>query len=142
MVLFLEHLKQSLLLGSVVSGFDEKNKTKKLVFVVHHILMDGVSNLLHMDTILQCYAEGGVAVVDTRVNKQADTVNTMYQKWDKTHGDSEAALSFWAQQLKSVEALQFSIPETYRKKQGINAFNDETVSLSVNPWLQNSIAKY
>jgi len=134
------------LLDAVGDGAVDNNKSKKLIFCYHHILLDGASTFLHMDAVLRCYADIGVAVAadaeDRQVNKQAGTVNATYQKWDKTHVDSDAVLSFWKAQLKSVEALQFSMPETYRKKQDINAFNDETVSLRVNPELQSRITGY
>ncbi|MBV1921513.1 MAG: AMP-binding protein, partial [Pseudomonadales bacterium] len=132
------------LLEMVGDGSANKNNSKKLVFCYHHILLDGASTFLHMDAVLRCYAEVEVSDVSdvSDVNSHADTVNTNYQKWDKTHVDSDNVLSFWNQQLKTVEALQFSMPETYRKKQNINAFNDETVSLRVNPELQGDIIEY
>jgi len=126
------------LLEMIGDGSANRKISKKLVFCYHHILLDGASTFLHMDAVLRCYAEGEVGDVDSNTY----TVNTNYQKWDKTHVDSDNVLSFWNQQLKTVEALQFSMPETYRKKQNINAFNDETVSLRVNPELQGGITEY
>ncbi|OUS31223.1 hypothetical protein A9Q99_04290 [Gammaproteobacteria bacterium 45_16_T64] len=144
----LMHKPIDLLQDSLIRAYLLLNATgqQKLVLCYHHLLVDGASAFLHMDAILDCYETlrngGSPSPVTSSDTSRSIVANSDYQQWDKQNVDSDAVIAFWKDTLKTVEPLQFSMPETYRKRENINAFNDETVSLTIEGELFSRVRAY
>ena len=104
----------------------------------HHILVDGASTFFHMEKLLTTYESlrcGQTPVLTP------DRAYRRFLPWDKTHADSDAVLGFWREQLKTVEALDYSLPID-RQELPVSVVNDRVVTEVLSKGATEQIRHY
>ena len=142
----LMHQSINLLTDPLVNYHLLQNETdkKKLVFCYHRILLDEASAFLHVDEVLDFY-DRLMAGHETDVSARVGA-NKEYQLRDKARTDADEVLEFWHETAKSVEPLQFSMPDSTRESSDtsleLQGANEETHSLTIDADLRAGISSY